>query len=417
MIRKLKEEKSPIILYGAGERAPFELNFLRETFGIEPVAFCDKNLNIQKQGFLGLPVFDPLEATQKYSDGYFYITVGKQLKAEIYKDLVEKYYVPRERILNCFEKYKSCQWLENALYFRNGTISYCCDLGFKIPQIEWRETIEDTMETFTFYREELIRDNQNPDKETPCRNCPDLIEAYWEIPRSIQVIGFNSDYPCHCRCIYCSHMVYREQYAKEIDDCLKDFHPAEYLKYLLENKMIDLKTTRIDIASGEIELAPVKDELLDFLYERNFECVTVRSNGIVYDEKITKIIKNKKSYLSISLDSGTKETYQKVKGVNAFERIAKNISLYRQSLGNVHLKYIFLEDNCGEEDIIGFINLCQKNHISAVTISCDIYFREDIPSKVLDGAKKMTEMAKKYHINIDFDRYFGEDALKELRQI
>lgn len=76
--------------------------------------------------------------------------------------------------------------------------------------------------------------------------------------------------------------------------------------------------------------------------------------------------------MQVSLDSGTPETYYKVKGRDIFDRVIDNLYAYAAVRGgkeNISLKYIMKNDNCGAPDINGFINLCNEMGITRVTLS------------------------------------------------
>lgn len=67
--------------------------------------------------------------------------------------------------------------------------------------------------------------------------------------------------------------------------------------------------------------------------------------------------------------SDTAETFHKVKGVNAYNKVCENLHKYRESSGQIILKYILLDENCNSQDAEGFIELCKTLKIAKIDIS------------------------------------------------
>lgn len=91
---QIKTSSSPVVLFGAGELALYNLTYLRQ-YLIEPVCICDNNPTKQGSVYLGLPVcsYDKLKATLGSSiDRYnIIVSVGPQYKNEIFSQMKEAY--------------------------------------------------------------------------------------------------------------------------------------------------------------------------------------------------------------------------------------------------------------------------------------------------------------------------------------
>ena len=73
-----------------------------------------------------------------------------------------------------------------------------------------------------------------------------------------------------------------------------------------------------------------------------------------------------------SLDSGTRETYKKIKQVDCLDKVVENLKKYPLEKANLRLKYIFLEGvNDNEEDVNGFYNIVKEVNCKAIMISSD----------------------------------------------
>jgi FlaA1/EpsC-like NDP-sugar epimerase len=69
-----KIRSNGIFLFGSGGFGKRTLKGLRE-IGIEPIGFCDNNQALWNQQVEGIKVFSPEEATQKYPQAVFMVTI------------------------------------------------------------------------------------------------------------------------------------------------------------------------------------------------------------------------------------------------------------------------------------------------------------------------------------------------------
>jgi hypothetical protein len=83
---------------------------------------------------------------------------------------------------------------------------------------------------------------------------------------------------------------------------------------------------------------------------------------------------SKQISLLISLDCGTRETYEKIKQRDLFEQVIQNLTIYSEYIRQIFLKYILLEENLN--DIDAFLSIAQKLHI--IKIINDFDFSSDV---------------------------------------
>ncbi len=72
--------------------------------------------------------------------------------------------------------------------------------------------------------------------------------------------------------------------------------------------------------------------------------------------------------VEVSIDAGTPETYARVKGKDAFDRVVSNLVEYSRS-GKIQLKYIVMKDNLEDADINGFLNLARLINVESVMVT------------------------------------------------
>jgi molybdenum cofactor biosynthesis enzyme MoaA len=114
---------------------------------------------------------------------------------------------------------------------------------------------------------------------------------------------------------------------------------------------------RLIINSGEIAIHPCKQMLFEATTKYHADYLT---NASIFVPEIAKKLRSdNRSNVNISLDSGTKKTFAKVKGIDCFERVCENIVKYGDA-GNIVLKYILIPGvNDNENDFNGFAQICK----------------------------------------------------------
>jgi pyruvate-formate lyase-activating enzyme len=213
-----------------------------------------------------------------------------------------------------------------------------------------------------------------------CRGCQELKEEFPEgISNSKQKIDYInfSFYPsvCQCRCIYCSFATDAKlnsfEKSKASDYAIK---AAGVVSELDRIGLIDRANARVQISTGEITINPHKDFIIDAV--KDFKNLFF-TNGFVYDEKISQILANTKSYVQCGLDAGTPETYKKVKGFDNFNLVINNLARYLEH-GNVVIKYLVMPQiNDGEADFAGIVDIMKKLGRNCLHISRDNNVKTD----------------------------------------
>ena len=131
------------------------------------------------------------------------------------------------------------------------------------------------------------------------------------------------------------------------------------------------------VASGEIAIHPYKDKILKLVRDKN---VRILTNSFIYDEGVAEILnENCLASINLSIDAGTSKTWNKVKGVNNFDNVLKNLEKYSACSirpEQVTLKYIILPGiNDNLEDYQGIIDIMKQLKIKKLIISRDNRFR------------------------------------------
>ena len=89
------------------------------------------------------------------------------------------------------------------------------------------------------------------------------------------------------------------------------------------------------------------------------------TSGIKYSTAIDEAFKNNRLEMLLSLDSGSRETYKKIKNVDMFDTVIENLKKYTSACEfakeNIILKYIILDGiNDNKEELGKFFDIVQK---------------------------------------------------------
>jgi len=346
-----------LILYGAGiHLAEAYVEFVKQ--GRTPVCVCDGD---SSKHFTTISVSSPgaekcgeieilplSTALEKYENADFFVVPKSSVKFEIMKTL-EEAGVDNNRILNHqpFAYERTCRYLNTTIHLSSGDNVECCCvymLNVKAPGVPYSLDNETLLSTLKEMRSNLQRDMANGNEKEYCLGCPEIKMDY--VPKTsttklnISQIMFGAGTVCNIDCIYCytkstANAPWEERKSK-IERAL------DFVKYLQQQGEIS-DSALAHLASGEISANPMASEIVPVFADIKCRFLT---NGIIYSEAIEKVLRNGKSYVNISLDAGTKETFGKVKGTDAenFDKALENIRGYSQFANYIELKYIILPE-------------------------------------------------------------------------
>jgi len=131
-------------------------------------------------------------------------------------------------------------------------------------------------------------------------------------------VHFECTYRCNMKCSFCN--VWRKNIFPD------EASTSEFKQKLSE--CWDLGCSVISYTGGEPLLREDIGELLEFSSKKIGFYTGLVTNGLLLDKKINEISKYT-DFLAVSFDVNDKEIYNKTRGVDAFERVTKNIERVR----------------------------------------------------------------------------------------
>ena len=251
---------------------------------------------------------------------------------------------------------KSCPSIQSAIYIRHGEVRTCCQRFFHKGKLKGDVVLYkfESGETFDYEKVLLSKENLlnviNSEIDSPCTGCKLLEDKDWLPIRkdSLTQISFENHSLCNMKCTYCSPEYYggKKPNFQFTEEALKNMQPTSSLQ--------------VSWAGGEPTILPT--------FESTFKLVTktlkpqvhkVFSNSLRYSRFLQLQVDNGICQLTTSVDSGTEETFQKIRGTNGLFKVLKNLKSYsKKRPDRVTIKYILTKDNSSTKELDKFIGIC-----------------------------------------------------------
>lgn len=279
-------------------------------------------------------------------------------------------------LINKDKKFYSCSWLEHGIIFdHENIIRVCCSQcneggGRPVLSFDYFGELIDWDKIFAQKRE--MRQIQRQGKTyAKCKGCIQLREDNWDDKDYIDRLLLTHWINCNCLCTYCPAVR---------DESLKKNNVHYNIVPVLQdmcNKGILKKNAHISIAGGESTIYPEFEDMLHLLLDYGCENILVNSSGIKYSPAIAKGISENKLQLTVSVDAGTKETYEKIKLVKTYDIVNENLKKYSDAQdiykNRICSKFIIVPGvNDTESEIEHWLKNTQNIGIKQVSIDIDI---------------------------------------------
>ena len=229
------------------------------------------------------------------------------------------------------------------------------------------------MDDYKEKREKYVQMFKDGNIPEPCQNCPHVEEKNWNEEIGFTFISISSQTKCNCNCFYCIQSKGNPQ-TKKILNTRECYDVKPVIKEIYDKNLIKKDCTYI-IGGGEPTI--IKNGELEYLIYIGLISeaqIMFLTNGIIYNKYIGEALSIGKCSLKISVDAGTKEIYKKIKGVDKYNNVWRNIKKYianskNNPNANVQIKYILIpEKNDNIEEIKKFIKKCKSNKIKNIEI-------------------------------------------------
>lgn len=420
-ITKNYNSNLPLVLYGAGVTAR-GIYKMFETEGVKAVCFADKDKSKHhKQMFDDIPIMTyPIEEIlSHYPECQIFVTVFSVIRYDVFHYLTEIIGVERDRILNFeeYEKRPSCKNLDGLAWIADD-IRWCCNKAnyADAPYIKIGDSFENAFTQFHDLRAQTIDDLRNGIPSKYCSGCGYLQEKYCGKKVAISNLSFGTVPDnfslCNFRCFYCIGDKQNWNYNQS-PEC----SPINVLRTLEEKELVSPFFTMISFANGELTVLPYCDA---FLEASKQYMMLILTNASVYNAKIAERLSSGLTRLNVSVDAGTRETFARIKGVDAWDKVSKNLARYGEANGEIALKYIFFPGiNDDQQNIDGFLNLCRKTRSKKVRLSYDYRYLIPIDDCIFEKLANFIQYFYNHGFTVDCyeEGAFPKHILDKLKKV
>ena len=273
-------------------------------------------------------------------------------------------------------KYKCCHILKHGLCFFDKLLTSCCfspndQIVGGLPPIIFNNYKGELLSSdFLFERIHNYDDIYKKGKcIKSCFNCYHLEEKEWDEDDYIDYITITHFSSCQANCIYCTNNLEHSKRTNgnyKILPVLRDF----------KNKGIIRNGVELHIGGGEFTIYDECDELIEEFALSNYAKVYIPTNAIHFSEKLQEAlcVGGVKSII-VSLDSGCRQTYKKIKRIDAFDKVIDNLSKYSnngKSKGAICLKYIVIPSvNDNYSEFKKFLKIAKTVNANVIIIDVD----------------------------------------------
>jgi hypothetical protein len=344
-----EDKKKTLIFYGAGKYAKINTKYWIED-GFTPVIFADKNPEKYTETIDGIEITSLDDAMSRFPDSLIVLGVAPELVSKTTEYLIG--IGIDESVIKYPEKLiwrKGC-FFGNSFQLYRLRVKECRQRMYSINKNDDFNTM--ISKHRDYYEKEMIKYIDN----TPvkCDTCFSSDPNYYSKNPTIKWIclgtGFNGD-KCNYRCYNC---------ASSLDIPIKNQLDSNglslfaiikrFIEYLNEDKRRMDNFERFELCNAEPTLNPEINLSLEILKNNNLKTL-IHTNAYIYNQLIAEMMRVGLATIQVDISAGTNETYEKVKRVDGFETIIKNLELYNTITTQIIVKYTLFEginDNLSE---------------------------------------------------------------------
>lgn len=321
------------------------------------------------------------------------------------------------------KNYISCHALGSRLVFFCEKVAYCSN-GNPSKNMVYPTIYNNFKGEKDLNINYLIKHIKNTKKQlkegivpSNCLNCPNLYEQETSNIKEKSLISYLqfSDYSlCNSKCIYCNS--WNNTKYEDNKYTTKNGNPDSYeimpiIQQLIKKKIIS-QDTIIDFAGGEPTLYRQFEEALNYFLNFGTKQIYVFSNIINYSEAIEKGIKDGVIILTVSIDAGTKDIHQIIKGVNSYDDVYNNLTRYnsyKKFPNQVISKYVIVPGyNDDANEISLWIDKSKQIGINKLILNADNrIFEQECDKNIIYKLKELSDffVKKVNDYNLEYDLY------------
>lgn len=421
-----------LVIWGTRERGAFIKELLEES-GYSCSFFVSSRPKTDT--FCGSPLRTPecLDVSKHY---VFLATSSSEVKEYLHTHGFSE--TDGQDRLEVGYSYYSCAFMENMQFVgkgymgKNQAVGFCCVSWPVLPEIPYSsaDVPQEIVQRVFDYRDQWIAESRrfNSDRSeegrvltAPCVGCHWYQKKSWISDRGIHEVNLSVyPSPCQSKCFYCDPSIKGDTRFSDTLE-VKAGYEALFgvLEYAKNNGLFSDKV-RWSVATGEIAIHPYREQILK-LVGKDSACFY--TNAMKYDEEIAKkLSENPKNVIQVSIDSGTAETWNRVKGVNNFELVKENLFRYHAMCihpNQIELKYIIFPGvNDSDADFYGAVELLKQLQITKMHFSCEarVEYRSEYRADLVRSAARFLALCEKNGILLESLWEYTPSECTEIQQ-
>ncbi|MCR5261240.1 MAG: radical SAM protein [Candidatus Gastranaerophilales bacterium] len=317
-------------------------------------------------------------------------------------------------------KYLGCDYMEHGLSFEYKDLYDCCmmhhdNLGMPLLIKDYNGEKIDWDKIFDIKRERIERQKIKTIPE--CEGCYYLKEKEFTEEKYISEVAFQQIKLCNAKCVYCGDDFRYHKNYYDVYPVIKDLVEKGYFRRTDYGLVI--------FQGGEPTIMNHFDDLIALFNEHNAN-IKVNTSAIRFSEVLAKGMETGNILTCISIDSGCRETYNKVKYVDKFDVVCNSIRKYSDAanvsqFSKLVIKYLLTPGyNDSVEEIDLFFAKMKELNIKNVVFDVEAGYstlnhRKDVSPHIhylLDYAKKCAE-----NENMNFEIFSFAFYVEQERQI
>lgn len=303
------------------------------------------------------------------------------------------------------KKYISCNLIEHGMDFFTDSINFCC----RIPPTDkgYKKLIEDYNGEILNWREffkikKKIRNQMKKGDIVPeCKGCIYLEEKEWDNDDYISYINFNNWTICNEHCVYC--------WLNDDDRPLQTQYNVYPAIENLAKKGYLRAGGHITIAGGEPCVAPEFDDLIQLFIDYKMENIRVLTNATKFSQIVYDGIKQGRVNIVVSVDSGCRETFVKVKRFDFYDKVWENIQKYasvQPKTDCVKTKFILIPNlNDTKDEIDKWIEKSMASGVRHLAFDIEMMWfdknKNNIPESLFEIVKYTLDAIKSNNLEVE----------------
>ena len=278
-------------------------------------------------------------------------------------------------------KFLCCKTIFNDLIFHPDVVAFCCaKVTDELLCFENYNGQPITKKAYLIARNRIVDKFKQGVIPDTCLKCHNLEEKDWDETPLLNVLSLAYKTKCSiCDCFYCTLSNGNPQKKKE-QNSLKTYDIRPILETLRNENMIMPKCS-ISVSGGECCEYPEGElEYLTYFCQVNGCVVEYLTSAIKYSECIASSLAAIPVKIIVSVDSGTKQMYEKIKRVKAYDIVWNNLKKYIQiSKDNpeaqIFIKYIIIPGvNDVIEEVESFIRKCRSINCKHILVDMEFSY-------------------------------------------